>query len=81
MFILNAVTPRTRISAQAMMALSQHGPVAGMVHQRTDYAAAMTDGRVAGELDGGSRSADEIALLWRTTLAYLRKHSRQEAPA
>jgi chromosome partitioning protein len=77
MFVLNAVTPRTKISAQAMMALSQHGPVAGMVHQRTDYAAAMTDGRVAGELDPSSRSADEIAQLWKAISAYLRKHSKQ----
>lgn len=77
MFVLNAVTPRTRISAQAMMALSQHGPVAGIVHQRTDYAASMTDGRVAGELDPSSRSADEIGQLWKTISAYLRKHTKQ----
>jgi chromosome partitioning protein len=77
MFVLNAVTPRTRISAQAMMALSQHGPVAGMVHQRTDYAASMTDGRVAGELDPSSKSADEIAQLWKAISACLRKHAKQ----
>jgi chromosome partitioning protein len=75
-FVLNAVTPRTKISAQAMMALSQHGPVAGMLHQRTDYAASMTDGRVAAELDPSSKSAGEIAQLWKTISAYLRKHSR-----
>jgi chromosome partitioning protein len=79
MFVLNAVTPRTKISAQAMMALSQHGPVAGIIHQRTDYAAAMTDGRVAGELDPSSRSADEIGQLWKVISAYLRKHSTQHA--
>jgi chromosome partitioning protein len=78
MFVLNAVTPRTKISAQAMMALSQHGPVAGIIHQRTDYAAAMTDGRVAGELDPSSRSADEIGELWKVISAYLRKHSKQD---
>jgi chromosome partitioning protein len=77
MFVLNAVTPRTKISAQAMMALSQHGPVAGMLHQRTDYAASMTDGRVAAELDPSSKSADEIAQLWMTISAYLRKHSKK----
>ncbi len=77
MFVLNAVTPRTRISAQAMMALSQHGAVVGMIHQRTDYAAAMTDGRVAGELDPSSKSAEEIALLWKAVSAHLRKHSKQ----
>jgi chromosome partitioning protein len=77
MFILNAVTPRTRISAQAMMALSQHGPVAGIVHQRTDYAASMTDGRVAGELDPLSKSAAEIAQLWKAISTYLRKRLTQ----
>jgi len=76
-FVLNAVTPRTRISAQAMMALSQHGPVAAIIHQRTDYASSMTDGRVAGELDPSSRSADEIAQLWKSVLRRLRKDVRQ----
>src|SRR3954468_9492979 len=75
-FVLNAVTPRTRISAQAMMALSQHGPVAAIIHQRTDYASSMTDGRVAGELDSSSRSADEIAQLWKSVLKCLRKDVR-----
>ena len=85
MFILNAVTPRTRVSTQAMMALSQHGPVAAIVHQRTDYAASMTDGRVAAELDPSSRSATEIAELWRAVHQRLRKQAsssmRQEVSA
>ena len=79
MFILNAVTPRTRISAQAMMALSQHGPVAGIVHQRTDYAASMTDGRVARELDQSGKSAEEVAQLWKSVRTYLRKHTKQQS--
>jgi chromosome partitioning protein len=77
LFVLNAVTPRTRISAQAMMALSQHGPVAAIIHQRTDYAASMTDGRVASELDPSSRSADEITQLWRAIRKGLRKQVSQ----
>jgi chromosome partitioning protein len=77
MFVLNAVTARTRISAQAVMALSQHGPVGAILHQRTDYAAAMMDGRVAGELDASSKSADEIADLWDK----IHKHLRKEAGA
>jgi chromosome partitioning protein len=78
MFVLNAVTARTRISTQAVVALSQHGPVAGIIHQRTDYAAAMTDGRVAGELDSSGRSAEEIAELWQTIHGHLRKQGRAE---
>ncbi len=79
MFVLNAVTARTRISAQAMMALSQHGPVGAILHQRTDYAASMTDGRVAGELDPTGRSAEEITQLWANILQALRKQARPSA--
>jgi chromosome partitioning protein len=75
-FVLNAVTARTRISAQAVMALSEHGPVAAILHQRTDYASSMTDGRVAGELDASSRSTDEIAQLWTAVHKRLRKEVR-----
>jgi chromosome partitioning protein len=79
MFVLNAVTARTRISAQAIMALSQHGPVGGILHQRTDFAASMTDGRVAVELDPSSKSAEEITQLWTNVLQSLRKQAN--APA
>src|SRR4051794_31002670 len=77
MFVLNAVTARTRISTQAVMALSQHGPVGAILHQRTDYAAAMTDGRVAAELDALSKSAEEISELWVNMSASLRKQGHQ----
>jgi chromosome partitioning protein len=79
MFVLNAVTPRTRISAQAVMALSHHGAVGAILHQRTDYAAAMTDGRVAAELDSTSKSAEEISELWNAIKTYLRKHMDKDA--
>jgi chromosome partitioning protein len=79
MFVLNAVTARTRISTQAVMALSQHGPVGAILHQRTDYAAAMTDGRVAAELDPASKSAEEIAELWAKVSVSLRKQGSKAA--
>ena len=51
-FVLNGATARTRIASDAAVALSQHGTVAPVVlHQRTDFASAMIDGRTAGELD------------------------------
>lgn len=81
MFVLNAVTARTRISTQAVVALSQHGPVGAVLHQRTDYAASMTDGRVAGELDPSSKSAEEIAELWKQVHTYLRKTGSKDAAA
>jgi chromosome partitioning protein len=76
-FVLNAVTARTRISVQAVIALSQSGPVTAILHQRTDYAAAMIDGRVAVELDASSRSAEEISKLWESLRQHLRKHANK----
>lgn len=64
-FVVNGATPRARITAEAAVVLSQHGTVAPVtVHQRTDFAASMIDGRTVMEIDGGSRSSDEIGRLW-----------------
>ena len=64
-FVINGATPRARITAEAAIALSQHGTVAPItLHQRTDFASSMIDGRTVMELPGNSRSAREIALLW-----------------
>lgn len=64
-FVINQVTQRARITAEAAVALSQHGAVATpLIHHRVDFQTSMTDGRVAGELDANSKSAAEIAALW-----------------
>ena len=64
-FVVNAATPRARISAEAAIALSQHGTVAPVtVHQRTDFAASMIDGRTVMELPESARAAEEIVELW-----------------
>ncbi|WP_137897657.1 ParA family protein [Sphingomonas sp. 2SG] len=64
-FVLNAAMPDAPINADAAVALAQHGSVAPViVHQRLDYATAMTDGRTVMEVDPGGRSAAEIAQLW-----------------
>ena len=64
-FVINAATPRARITNEAVMALSQHGTLAPVIlHQRTGFAASMIDGRTVGEIKGEARSAEEIALLW-----------------
>lgn len=64
-FVVNQVTPRARITAEAAIALSQHGTVApSMLASRIDFATSMTDGRTAGELDPSSRSAAEVSALW-----------------
>jgi chromosome partitioning protein len=66
MFVLNGATVRTRICADAILALAQHGPVAPViVHQRVGYASAMIDGGTANELYPSSKAAQEITSLWR----------------
>jgi chromosome partitioning protein len=65
MFIVNAATPRAKITMEAAVALSQHGTVAPVtIHQRTDYAASMIDGRTVMETEPGGKSATEVEALW-----------------
>ncbi len=64
-FVVNAATPRARITAEAAIALSQHGTVAPVnICHRTNFAASMIDGRTVMELPGQNRSAEEIVRLW-----------------
>jgi chromosome partitioning protein len=64
-FIINRVKPRTRLTAEAAVALSQHGTLAPIfVHDRTDYAAAKSDGLTAQELEPGGKAAIEMRDLW-----------------
>lgn len=66
MFVLSGATVRTRICADAILALAQHGPVAPViVHQRVVFAAAMIDGGTAMEVQANSKASQEIASLWR----------------
>ena len=65
-FLVNSATIRARITADAAVALSQHGKVAPvMVHHRVDFAVSMIDGRTVGELNPEGNSATEIAELWK----------------
>ncbi|MEI9990976.1 MAG: ParA family protein [Rhizomicrobium sp.] len=64
-FIVNAATPRARITGEAAIALSQHGTVAPVtLHHRVDFAASMVDGRTVGEVVAKSQSAKEVRDLW-----------------
>src|SRR5262249_4742235 len=64
-FVINGAAPRARITAEAVIALSQHGTLApSIIHQRTDFAASMIDGRTVMEIPGATRSAEEVAMLW-----------------
>jgi chromosome partitioning protein len=73
-FVINGAAPRPRIAGEAAVALSQHGTVAPVtLYQRTDFASSMIDGRTVQEIDPKSKSADEIAMLWKYVDAQLRK--------
>ncbi len=77
-FVVNAATPKARITADATLALSQHGTVAPViVHQRTDFAVSMIDGRTVMELDARSKSTAEIEALWTYVCDRLEKNFRR----
>lgn len=64
-FVVNGASARANITTEAVIALSQHGTLApSIIHQRTDFASSMIDGRTVMEIPRKSRSADEIIELW-----------------
>lgn len=64
-FVINCVKPRVRLTGDAAIVLSQHGTVSpAQLWDRTDYAAAMIDGRTAPEITPGGKAAAEVAALW-----------------
>lgn len=65
LFVLTQAKPQATITAQAVAVLSQHGRVAqAFISDRVAYAAAMTSGNTAPELQRRGAVADEIAGLW-----------------
>jgi len=77
-FVITQAKPNTRLTVQAMAALSAHGTVAAAImHDRVDYAAAMIDGRTVQETDPKGRSAAEMAELWE--FVHERKHESTKA--
>ena len=73
-FVINGAAQRAKITGEAAIALSQHGTVAPVtLYQRTDFAASMTDGRTAQEIDPASRSAVEVENLWKYVFAQIIK--------
>ena len=64
-FAVTQAKPNTRLTVQAIAALSAHGAVApAIVHDRVDYAGSMIDGRTVIETEMKGRSAIEMADLW-----------------
>jgi len=77
-FVVNAGTPKAKITSEAAIALSQHGTVAPViVHQRTDFAASMIDGRTVMEVNPEGRSAHEVEQLWSYISDRLEKNFRR----
>ncbi len=64
-FVVNGASSRAHITTEAVIALSQHGTLApSIIHQRTDFASSMIDGRTVMEIARKSPSANEIVELW-----------------
>lgn len=77
-FVVNAATPKARITSEAAIALSQHGTVAPVtVHHRTDFASSMIDGRTVMDFDPKGRSAQEIEQLWTYVADRLERNFRR----
>lgn len=72
LFVLTQAKANATITGQAVTALSHHGSVAEtFVVDRVSYAAAMTDGRTAIELNNKGPAANETASLWANIKACL----------
>jgi chromosome partitioning protein len=88
-FVINGAPVRARITAEAAVALSQHGPVApALIHQRVYFASTMTNGQTVLEAAPGSKAADEIKQLWiyvyqQLSISARRRvtHGKQNIPA
>ncbi len=64
-FVVNNASSRANITVEAVIALSQFGTLApAIIHQRTDFASSMIDGRTVMEIPRKSPSSEEIAKLW-----------------
>ena len=78
-FVVNAASPRARITSEAVIALSQHGTLApSILHNRTDFAASMIDGRTVMEVDESSRSCVEVEQLWNYLRGRLKNLERAQ---
>lgn len=77
-FVINGATHRARITAEAAIALSQHGTVAPVtIHNRTEFAASMIDGRTVMEIAEKGKSAAEIEALWEYIYDRMEKTTRR----
>lgn len=65
-FAVTQAKTNSRLTIQAVAALSEHGVVApAIVSDRVDFAASMIDGRTVLEVDPKGKSAGEMLELWK----------------
>lgn len=65
LFVINGATVRAKLTAEAAIALSQHGTVAPVIlHNRQGFVSSMIDGRTVMEARKGRKSTEEIENLW-----------------
>ncbi len=77
-FVLNGAAAKARITADAAVALSQHGTVApSFVHHRNAFATAMIDGRTVMEVYPGSKGAAEVEVLWTYLADQIERNGRK----
>ena len=78
LFVMTRTKANANITAQSVALLSKFGEVAPtFVADRTAYAASMTDGRTAQELQPKGPAAQEMAALWRNIKAALPARTRK----
>lgn len=84
-FVVNQAVSRSRLKADAIRALSQHGTLAPVeIHHRLEFAESMSDGRTAAELNPKAAGAEEISTLWTyiaDRLARRKKYGLATRPA
>ncbi len=73
-FVLNGATSNAKINSDALIALSQYGPIAQpVVHNRIIFAEAMINGKIANEISPKSKAAKEMFSLWNYVKSQIHK--------
>jgi chromosome partitioning protein len=82
LFVITQAIQNTNITAQAIAALSHHGPVAEtLLVNRVVYPAAFTDGRTPQEIDHKGQAAREVGKLWLNIKTCLHANMTDERKA
>ena len=80
-FILSQATRGATLVTQAMTALSQHGPVAGVVHSRVGFAGVLSDGRTVLEHDPKGLATAEIKEIWNFVKTRIDESTKRSDPS